>query len=55
MLNKCSKKHAPWYVIPADHKWFRNFAVSKILVDTMERMNLKYPKPAGDLSHIEFE
>jgi len=55
MLQKCSKKHAPWYVIPSNGKWFRNLAVSQILVDTMEKMNLKFPKPVADLKGIEFE
>src|SRR5256885_349492 len=36
MLRKCSTKHAPWYVIPANRKWFRNLAVSQILCDELE-------------------
>ena len=55
MLQKCSKKNAPWYVIPANRKWFRNLAVSQILRDELEDMNLKYPKPVADLSGIKFE
>ena len=51
-LSKCSKKHAPWYVIPSNHKWFRNLAVSQIIADTMEDMNLKLPKPTVDLDKI---
>lgn len=43
-LRKCSRKYAPWYVIPANHKWFRNLAVSQILVDTLEDLHLAYPK-----------
>ena len=55
MLNKCSKKHAPWYVIPANNKWFRNLAVSQILRDTLDEMDLKFPKPTTDLKKIKFE
>jgi PPK2 family polyphosphate:nucleotide phosphotransferase len=55
MLRKCSKDHAPWYVIPANNKWFRNLAVSQILCETLEGMDLKFPKPTGDLSGIKFE
>ena len=55
MLRKCSTKDAPWYVIPANRKWFRNLAVSEILVRTLERMDLKYPKPPEDLAGIQFE
>jgi PPK2 family polyphosphate:nucleotide phosphotransferase len=51
-LINCSKKHAPWYVIPSNHKWFRNLAVSTIIADTMEDMNLKLPKPTVDLAEI---
>ena len=55
MLRKCSKDHAPWYVIPANNKWFRNLAVSQILCETLEGMDLKFPKPTADLSGIKFE
>ena len=48
-------RNAPWYVIPANHKWFRNLAVSEILREELEAMSLKYPKPAADLSAIKFE
>jgi PPK2 family polyphosphate:nucleotide phosphotransferase len=55
MLRRCSTDTAPWYVIPSNRKWFRNLAVSQIMVDTLESMDLKYPKPTADLSAIEFE
>jgi len=55
MLRKCSTKAAPWYLIPANHKWFRNLAVSQILRDTLESMDLKFPKPAAGLKHIRFK
>jgi PPK2 family polyphosphate:nucleotide phosphotransferase len=55
MLRKCSTEAAPWYVIPANHKWFRNLAVSQILVEALEGMKLKFPKPNADLSGIKFE
>ncbi len=48
VLNKCSTKHAPWHVVPANHKWFRNTAVAQILRDELRAMKLQYPKgPAG--------
>ena len=47
-----STKHAPWYVIPANHKWFRNLAVSQIVADTMHDLGLSYPKPTVDLAEI---
>jgi PPK2 family polyphosphate:nucleotide phosphotransferase len=51
-ISKCSTKHAPWFVIPANHKWFRNLAVSEIVVRAMEDMNLSLPKPTVDLQQI---
>jgi PPK2 family polyphosphate:nucleotide phosphotransferase len=52
-LGKCSTRHAPWYVVPADHKWFRNWVVSDVIVRTMEEMDLKYPKPKADLAKVK--
>ncbi len=54
-LRKCTTTAAPWYAIPANKKWFRNFAVSEILIHTLESMKLKLPKSPMDLSHIQFE
>jgi PPK2 family polyphosphate:nucleotide phosphotransferase len=45
VLEKTSTDTAPWYVIPANHKWFRNWAVSNVLVDALEAMNPRYPDP----------
>lgn len=55
MLRECSTDYAPWYVIPANRKWFRNYAVAHILRDELEAMNLEFPKPMADLSKITFE
>jgi len=46
----CSTPWAPWYVIPSNKKWFRNLAVSHIIVKTLEDMNMKFPKPSFDIS-----
>ncbi len=43
VLERCSTDHAPWFVIPATKKWFRNLAVSRIIAETMDSMNLKFP------------
>ncbi len=43
-LKKCSTDHAPWYVVPADHKWFRNHAVAEIVIQTLESFRMKFPK-----------
>jgi PPK2 family polyphosphate:nucleotide phosphotransferase len=55
MLQRCSTEHAPWHVIPANRKWFRNYAVSQIMLDALEGMKMEYPAPVGDLSGIQFE
>ncbi len=45
VLRRCSSDHAPWYVVPADRKWFRNLAVARILADTLEELDPQYPPP----------
>lgn len=52
MLEKCSTKYAPWYVIPSNHKWFRNLAVSQIIADTLDDLGMKMPEPTEDLDLI---
>ena len=47
-----STRDSPWFVIPANHKWFRNLAVSQIIAETMEDLNMSYPKPTVDLAEI---
>jgi PPK2 family polyphosphate:nucleotide phosphotransferase len=54
-ITRTSTNEAPWYIVPADHKWFRNWAVSTVLVDTLERMNPRFPEPAEDLGSIVIE
>lgn len=52
-LLECSTEWAPWYIIPADTKWLRNFAVAQIIVKTLESMKLKFPKPKFDISSFK--
>jgi PPK2 family polyphosphate:nucleotide phosphotransferase len=52
VLERCSTKHAPWFVIPADHKWYRDLAVARIVTDAARRMNPDYPEPEEDLSGV---
>jgi PPK2 family polyphosphate:nucleotide phosphotransferase len=46
-LKKCNTEVAPWYIVPADHKWYRNWAVTRILVEQLAEMALTWPEPAG--------
>ena len=50
-LSRTSTADAPWYVVPADRKWFRNWVVSRILVDTLHDMDPRYP-PGEDLTGV---
>jgi PPK2 family polyphosphate:nucleotide phosphotransferase len=54
-LSRCSTKHAPWFVIPADRKWYRNLAVAEIIVETLEGLDMKFPKPTFDPKTIHIE
>jgi PPK2 family polyphosphate:nucleotide phosphotransferase len=47
-IDATSTDHAPWYVIPADHKWFMRMAVAEIIVDTLEGMDLHFPKLSAE-------
>ncbi len=51
-LGKCSTNGAPWFVIPSDHKWFRNLAISRIIVETMEDLGIELPKPTVNIADI---
>ncbi len=51
-IGKCSTDSAPWFVIPSDHKWFRNLAIAQIVVDTLEKMDIKSPEPFTDIEEI---
>lgn len=52
-LSQCSTEHAPWFVIPSNHKWFRNLAIARIVVETLEDLDMKFPKPTVDIDQIK--
>ena len=54
-LTKCSTEWAPWYVIPGNKKWFRNLAISQILVDAMTAWKMEYPPAPADRSELRAE
>jgi PPK2 family polyphosphate:nucleotide phosphotransferase len=53
ILRHTSHRTAPWFVIPSDHKWYRNLAISAILLEAFESLKLKYPEPTMDVSKIK--
>ena len=55
VLNKTSTEHAPWFIIPSNHKWFRDLAISQIIVRQMEEMNMQLPKPTVNIAEIRRE
>jgi len=55
VLTRTSTEHAPWFIIPANHKWFRDLSISQIITRTMEEMNMQMPKPTVNLAEIRRE
>ncbi len=51
-VTNCSTQWAPWYVVPADDKVYRNWAVTMILVEALQEMGLKYPQPKLDIPRL---
>jgi PPK2 family polyphosphate:nucleotide phosphotransferase len=52
VLTKCNTKYAPWHIVPADNKWYRNFIISKTIADKLEEMNPKFPKAEKGIEKI---
>ena len=52
VVSKCSTEQAPWFVIPSNHKWFRNLAISRIVVEVLEKQQMTFPEPTVDLNEI---
>jgi len=55
VLNKTSTAAAPWIIVPANHKWYRDLVISSILVETLEGLKIKFPEPEEDLEGIVIE
>jgi PPK2 family polyphosphate:nucleotide phosphotransferase len=54
-LGRCSTDWSPWYIIPADHKWYRNVLVAEMVAKTLRDLKMEYPPPSVDLSKIVIE
>jgi PPK2 family polyphosphate:nucleotide phosphotransferase len=54
-IHRTSTKHAPWYVVPSDRKWYRNLVIAQTIVQTMEGLKLAYPEPKQSLDGIVIE
>jgi PPK2 family polyphosphate:nucleotide phosphotransferase len=55
MLRKCSPRHAPWYVVPADDKQVRNWLIAKEIADTLSKLDLRYPKASASARGIRIK
>ncbi len=51
-INRCNTKHAPWHIVPADQKWYRNLVVSELMLETMKDLDPKYPVVNEDFSGL---
>ena len=55
VLSQTSTEWAPWTIVPANRKWYRNLVISQVLVDVLERFKLRYPHPQEDLDNVVIE
>ncbi|MDY7041235.1 MAG: polyphosphate kinase 2 family protein [Chloroflexota bacterium] len=55
VLGKTSTEWAPWYIVPANRKWYRNLVVATVLVETLGGLNMSYPQPEEDLDNVVIE
>ena len=55
VLNKCSTPWAPWRVIPADKKWYRNLLVAQTLVAAFNDLKMEQPKPSFDVAKVKID
>jgi len=55
VFKKCSPRAAPWYIVPANRKWYRNLIISETIVETLEGLNMKYPEAAPGLDEVVIE
>ena len=55
VLNKTSTPAAPWYIVPANHKWYRDLVISSVLVTKLEELKMKFPEPEENLDGIAIE
>src|SRR5690606_34933093 len=54
-LSLCNTRAAPWHIIPSDRKWYRNLTVSRLLRETLERLDPRFPDPQPGLDGITVE
>ena len=55
VLQECSTDWAPWHIIPADKKWYRNLVIAECIVDTLRKLGMRYPEPTADVAKFTID
>ena len=55
VLSTTSTKYAPWYIVPANRKWYRDLVISSVLVETLNGLKMKFPEPEDNLDSVVVE
>lgn len=55
VLEQTSTTHAPWYIVPANRKWYRNLVISHVIIKTLEGLDMRYPEPEAGLDQVVIE
>jgi PPK2 family polyphosphate:nucleotide phosphotransferase len=55
VLSQTSTSWAPWYIIPSNRKWYRNLVISKIIIETLKNLNMRFPQPQENLDEVIIE
>jgi polyphosphate kinase 2 (PPK2 family) len=55
VLSRTSTEYAPWYIVPANRKWYRDLVISSVLVETLEDLKMKYPESEENLDGVAIE
>ncbi len=53
VLQHCNQDIAPWFIVPSDHKWFRNLVIARIVVEKLEKLQMTFPEPTVDIAEIK--
>jgi len=55
VLNRTSSEYAPWFIVPANHKWYRDLVISSVLVEALQKLQMKFPEPEENLDRVVLE
>jgi PPK2 family polyphosphate:nucleotide phosphotransferase len=55
VLSKTSTEWAPWYIVPSNRKWYRNLVIATVLIETLKKLKMEFPKPEENLEKIQIK